>query len=33
MDALMAAMGSEAAAAAMDHDGVSGDTRVILLEK
>lgn len=33
MDALMAAMETEAAVAAMDHDGVLGDTLVILVEK
>jgi hypothetical protein len=32
MDALMSAMQTEAAAAAMEHDGVLADTLVILLE-
>ena len=32
MDAVMAAMQTEAAAAAMDHDGVLGDTLVFLVE-
>ena len=32
MDAVMAAMQTEAAAAAMDYDGVLGDTLVILVE-
>jgi len=32
MDALMAAMQTEAAASAMDHDGVLADTLVILVE-
>ena len=32
MDAVMAAMQTEAAAAAMDHDGVLADTLVILVE-
>jgi hypothetical protein len=32
MDALMGAMQSEAAAAAMEHDGVLPDTLVILIE-
>jgi hypothetical protein len=32
MDAVMAAMQTEAAAAAMDHDGVLADTMVILVE-
>jgi hypothetical protein len=32
MDALMTAMQTEAAAAAMEHDGVLADTLVILLE-
>lgn len=32
MDALMAAMQAEAAAAAMDHDGVLPDTLVVLVE-
>jgi hypothetical protein len=32
MDAVMAAMQTEAAAAAMDHDGVLPDTLVILVE-
>ena len=33
MDALTAAMQSEGAAAAMEHDGVLGDTLVILVEE
>jgi hypothetical protein len=33
MDALGAAMQSEAAAAAMEHDGVLAETRVILVER
>ena len=33
MDAVMAAMQSEAAAAAMDHDGVLADTVVFLIER
>jgi hypothetical protein len=33
MDAVMAAMQTEGAAAAMDHDGVLGDTLVILVER
>ncbi len=33
MDALMAAMESEEAAEAMEHDGVLGDTLVILVEE
>ena len=32
MDAVMAAMQTEAAAAAMEHDGVQADTLVILVE-
>jgi hypothetical protein len=32
MDAVMGALQTEAAAAAMDHDGVSADTLVILVE-
>ena len=33
MDAVMAAMQTEAAAAAMDHDGVLADTLVLLVEE
>ena len=33
MDAVMAAMQTEGAAAAMDHDGVLADTLVILVER
>ena len=33
MDAVMAAMQTEAAAAAMDHDGVRADTLVLLVEE
>lgn len=33
MDAVMAAMETEAAGAAMDHDGVLADTLVILVER
>ena len=33
MDAVMAAMQTEAAAAAMDHDGVQADTLVLLVER
>jgi hypothetical protein len=33
LDAMIAAMGTEAAAAAMDHDGVLADTVVFLVER
>ena len=33
MDAVMAAMQTDAAAAAMDHDGVQADTLVMLVER